>query len=188
MRVGIVKEVGKYPWSSHRDYIEKVEGESIGVVDTEQILRMFSEEKGKARRAYRVYMGEEEAIRREEVYATVDQRVLGDEQFVEKVKERTGRGELWGRKKHEYTLAEIEGAVEKVYGTSLRRLREKGKNEVIQTGRRVLSLVGREYGYKGREIAEYLRRDPSVVTRYLREGKRFETDIKKVHENLKQKQ
>jgi hypothetical protein len=38
---------------------------------------------------------------------------------------------------------------------------------------------------KGREIAEYLRRDPAVITRYLREGKRFEADIQKVHENLK---
>jgi REP element-mobilizing transposase RayT len=185
VRVGIVKEVGKYPWSSYRGYIEKGEGERIGVVDIEQVLEMFSENKGRARRAYRAYMGEEEGIRREEVYTTVDQRVLGDEGFVEKVKERTGRGEFWGRRRHEYTLAEIEGAVERVYGTSLKQLREKGKDGVTQTGRRVLSLLGSEYGYKGREIAEYLRKDPSVVTRYLKEAKRFETDIKKVHENLK---
>jgi len=189
VRVGIVKEVGKYPWSSHREYIEKAEGERKGVVDTEQVLGMFLENKWRAMRAYRVYMGEKAVIRREEVYATVDQRVLGDERFVERVKERTGRRELRGRKRHEYTLMEIERAVERIYGTSLRQLREKGKGEMTQTGRRVLSLVGKEYGYKGREIAEYLRKDPSVVTRYLREAKRFETDLKKVHENLeKQKQ
>jgi hypothetical protein len=185
MRVGKVKEVGKYPWSSHRDYLEKVGEERIGLVDTEQVLGMFSEEKGRARRAYRVYMGEKEAIRREEVYATVDQRVLGDEQFVERVKERAGRRGLWGRRRHEFTLAEIAGAVERVYGRRLRQSREKGKGEVIQRGRRVMSLVGREYGYKGREIAEYLRKDPSVVTRYLREGKRFESGMRKVHESLK---
>lgn len=46
MRVGIVKEVDKYPWSSHRVYIEKAEGERLGVVDTEQVLGMFSENKG----------------------------------------------------------------------------------------------------------------------------------------------
>jgi hypothetical protein len=80
---------------------------------------------------------------------------------------------------------EIEGAVERIYGTSLRQLREKEKGKVIQNERRVLSLVGKEYGYKGREMAEYLRKDPSVVTRYLREAKRFESDIKKAHENLK---
>jgi REP element-mobilizing transposase RayT len=185
MRVGIVKEVDKYPWSSHRVYIERGEGERMGIVDTEQVLGMFSENKGRARRAYRLYMGEREAIRREEVYATVDQRVLGNERFVEEVMEKTGREELRGKRRHEYTLVEIAGAVEGVYGTSLRQLREKGRGEVIQFGRRVMSLVGKEYGYKGREIAEYLRRDPAVITRYLREGKKFETDIEKVHENLK---
>jgi hypothetical protein len=185
VRAGIVKDVGKYPWSSHREYIEEAGGERVEVVDTEQVLGMFSEQKGRGRRAYRVYMGEEEVIRKEKVYATVDQRVLGDERFVEKVKEKTGRGKLRGRRRHEYTLLEIEGAVERVYGTSLRQLREKGKGEGIQTGRKVLSLVGREYGYRGREIAEYLRKDPSVVTRYLREAKRFESDIERVHENLK---
>ena len=185
MRVGVVKEVEKYPWSSHRVYIERAEGESIGVVDTDQVLRMFSDNKGRARRAYRLYMREREGIRREEVYATVDQRVLGGERFVGEVMEKTGRKELQGRRRHEYTLVEIAGAVERVYGLSLRQLREKGKGEVIQSGRRVLSLVGKEYGYKGREIAEYLRKDPAVITRYLREGKRFEADIERVHENLK---
>ena len=154
------------------------------VVDTEQVLRMFSRDKGRASRAYQVYMGEKAAMRREEVYATVDQRVLGDERFIEKVKEATGRGELKGRRRHEYTLTEIGGAVERVYGTSLKELRERGREKVTQTGRRVLSLVGREYGYKGGEIAEYLRRDPSVITRYLRETKRIEIDVKNVHENL----
>jgi putative transposase len=94
MRVGVVKEVEKYPWSSHRVYIERAEGESIGVVDTDQVLRMFSDNKGRARRAYRLYMREREGIRREEVYATVDQRVLGGERFVGEVMEKTGRKEL----------------------------------------------------------------------------------------------
>jgi len=40
---------------------------------------------------------------------TKDQRVLGDERFVEKVKERGGRRELGGRRRHEYTLMEIGG-------------------------------------------------------------------------------
>ena len=130
-------------------------------------------------------MGEREGIGRDEVYVTVEQRVLGDERFVEDVMEKTGRKELRGRRRHKYTLVEIAGGVERVYGTSLRQLREKGRDEVIQFGRRVMSLVGKEYGYKGREIAECLRRDPSVITRYLREGKRLESEVEKVHEALK---
>jgi len=36
-----------------------------------------------------------------------------------------------------------------------------------------------------KEIAEYLRRDPAVITRYSKEGKRLESEIEKVHEALK---
>lgn len=36
-----------------------------------------------------------------------------------------------------------------------------------------------------KEIAEYLRRDPAVITRYLKEGKRLESEIEKVHEGLR---
>jgi hypothetical protein len=31
-----------------------------------------------------------------------------------------------------------------------------------------------------KEIAEYLRRDPAVITRYSKEGKRLESEIEKV--------
>ncbi|MFB3886935.1 MAG: transposase [Thermodesulfobacteriota bacterium] len=185
MRAGIVQEVDKYSWSSHRVYIGRAEWQGGGIVDTEEVLRMFSENKGRARRAYRFYMGESKGIRREEVYATVDQRVLGDERFVKKVVEKAGREELRGRRRHEYTLVEIGGAVETVCGLNLRELREKGRGEEIQRGRRVLSLVGKEYGYRGREMAEYLRRDPSVITRYLRDRKRYKTEVGEVHKNLK---
>lgn len=35
-------------------------------------------------------------------------------------------------------------------------------------GRKLFSLAGREYGYKGKEIAEFLGKDPAAVTGYLR--------------------
>ncbi len=35
-------------------------------------------------------------------------------------------------------------------------------------GRRLLSLTGREYGYKGKAIAAFLEKDPASVTGYLR--------------------
>ena len=130
-------------------------------------------------------MGEREGIKREDVYSTVSQRVLGGEEFVKEVLTKTGRAEVWGKKRHEYTLLEIEGAVERICGVTLRQLREKSKEVGIVSGRKVMSLVAREYGYKGREIAEYLRRDPAVVTRYLKERERLEDEVEKVHEVLR---
>jgi hypothetical protein len=41
----------------------------------------------------------------------------------------------------------------------------------------LFSLSGREYGDKGREIAEYLGKDPAAVTGYLRREKDFEAEL-----------
>jgi REP element-mobilizing transposase RayT len=183
IRAGVVKSLEEYPWSSHRCYVRNVK--SQGIVDTEQVLRFFSENKGRARRLYQDYMGEGERIKREDVYSTVSQRILGDEEFVKEVLMRTGRSEDLGKRKHEYTLMEIGRAVEGVCGITLRHLREKSKDEGIVFGRRLVCLVAREYGYRGREIAEYLRRDPAVITRYSREMKKFEGEVEKVHVALK---
>lgn len=37
-------------------------------------------------------------------------------------------------------------------------------------GRRLFSLAAKEYGYKGKEIAAFLAKDPASVTGYLRRG------------------
>ena len=74
----------------------------------------------------------------------------------------------------------------KVCGASLGQPREKGREEGLQSGRKVMSLVAKEYGYKGQEIAEYLRRDPAVITRYLWEGKKFEIELERVHKRLRE--
>ena len=47
-----------------------------------------------------------------------------------------------------------------------------------------MSVVAKEYGYKGHEIAEHLWRDPSVITRYLKEGERFKGEVESVHTML----
>lgn len=62
------------------------------IADKDQVLRMFSEDKGRAMRLYRAYMRERGGAQREDIYATVDQRVLGDERFVEKVMAKQGEG------------------------------------------------------------------------------------------------
>jgi putative transposase len=117
VRAGVAKTLDAYPWSSHESYVW--ETKAGGMVDTELVLKMFSEDLKKARRPYREYMGQKEVLRREEVYATVDQRILGDEGFVEKVIAKTGRRDVRGRRKHAHRLSEIGKTVEEVYKISL---------------------------------------------------------------------
>jgi putative transposase len=184
VRAGSVKSPGAYPWSSHGSYVGRAKDR--GIVESELVLRMFSEDRRKARRAYREYMEEKGILRREEVYATVDQRIVGDEEFVEEVKARTGRSDVPGRRRHLYSLPEIAKAVEETYAVSLEQLRDKGRGEGLGRARRVMSLVAKEYGYKGQEVAAYLWRDPSVITRYLKEGNRLGSEVEKVCAKLRE--
>ena len=91
-----------------------------------------------------------------------------------------------GGRKHGYRLPEIARATEEVCGISLGQLREKGRGEGSGRGRRVMSVVAKEYGYKGQEIAGYLWRDPSVITRYLKEGSKLASEVENVHAILPQ--
>ncbi len=185
VRAGRTRRPEAYLWSSHRFYIG--ESRDRGIVDTEHVLKIFSsEDNRRARQAYQEYMEDKAVLRRQEVYATVDQRIIGDEQFVETVKSKTGRSDVQGRRKHAYSLPEIAKAVEEVYGTTLVQLRGKGGEEQLSRGRRLLSLVAKEYGYKGQEVAEFLWRDPSVITRYLKEGSLLRSEIEKVHAKLQE--
>ncbi len=184
IRVGVAKALEAYPWSSHGAYVGHTR--TKGIVDTGFVLRVFSEDTRKARSAYLEYMSENVRLTQEEVYATVDQRILGDEGFVDEVKERTGGQEIRGRRKHGYKLLEIARATEETFGISLEQLKTKGRGENLGLGRRVMSIVAKEYGYKGQEIAGYLRRDPSVITRYLQDKNRLANEVKRLHAILGQ--
>jgi REP element-mobilizing transposase RayT len=183
VRAGEAKSPEAYPWSSHGCYIGQARHR--GIVDNEAVLKIFAEDQRKAGRAYQEYMEEKEMLRREEVYATVDQRIVGDEEFVEEVKTRTGKRDVRGRRKHAYQLPEIAKAVEETCGITLGQVREKGKGEELGRGRRLISLVANEYGYTGQEVAGYLWRDPSVITRYLKGGNRLSSEVEKVHAKLR---
>ena len=183
VRAKVVKSPDSYRWSGHHCYVRKADREDV--VETDQVLRMFSEEKSTARKLYMSYMDDGVAVKKEDIYSTVDQRVLGDEVFIEKVGERYD-GELKKeRRKREYTLAEIAKRIEVCCGVALENLRGRGKAEGISSGRKLFSLVAKEYGYKGKEIAKFIRRDPAVVSIAIKDRKNFEREIEDVMRLLK---
>ncbi|MBI5639950.1 MAG: transposase [Nitrospirae bacterium] len=184
VRAKIVKDPAEYHWSGHRSYAGKKDKQ--GLIDTDQVLRMFSEDKAAARRRYKEFMGDTVSVKKEDIYSTVDQRILGDESFVDRVQEHYDAEKIEGKRTKEYTLKEIASVVEGVLEVSLEEMRGKGKDRQISKGRQLLSVVAREYGYKCKEIAEYMRKDNSVVTRYLSEKENLKGAIGKVMEKLKE--
>jgi hypothetical protein len=185
VRAKMVKSPDEYQWSSHHSYIKKADG--VDIIDTDQVLRMFSEDKQRARKLYRAFMSDGSIVRKENIYNTIGQRILGSEEFLERVMERYD-GELKKEKRErEYTLYEIAKGVEKIYGVRLKQIREKSKSEMITLGRRLLSLVATEYGYKGKEIGLYIRKDPAIVTRDLKEKIQLEREMEKVLQVIRDK-
>jgi hypothetical protein len=141
---------------------------------------MFSEDMPSARREYRIYMGEGSVVSKENIYRVIDQRVLGDEGFVAKVMPERKDSISPKRRPREYTLSELADGIEKVYGVKLKEMREDGKGDKISLGRKLFSLVGSEYGYKGKEMAEYIRKDPAMITRYLKDRKNSEAEVERL--------
>lgn len=56
VRARIAETLADYPWSSHYSYIGK--SNPLGVVDTDQVLHMFSEKKSRARKQYQAFIEE----------------------------------------------------------------------------------------------------------------------------------
>ena len=177
VRAKIVKFPDKYQWSSQHSYIKKTDG--INIIDTDQVLRMFSEDKQSARKLYSAYMSDSQIVKKEDVYNTIGQRILGSEEFLERVMERHDRELKKEKREREYTLYEIAKGVEKIYGITLKQIRERSKSETIILGRRLLNLLAKEYGYKGKEIGQYIRKDPAIVTRDLKEKVQLEKKNRK---------
>ncbi|HEC98726.1 MAG TPA: hypothetical protein ENI58_11370 [Nitrospirae bacterium] len=185
VRARIAKTPAEYKWSSHHGYAKKTSKEDI--IDTDQVLRIFSEDKTEARKLYRAFMGDAIAVKKDDIYSTIDQRVLGGELFVEKVMQKCDGDLRQTRREKEYALRAIARGIEKLFGVTLKQIQQKGKDRDVSLGRKVLTLVAKEYGYKGKEIAEFTRKDPAIVTRHLKEKKNLEGEIKKVIETLREK-
>jgi chromosomal replication initiation ATPase DnaA len=132
-----------------------------------------------------MFMNDGATVKKEDVYATIDQRLLGDERFVKKVVEKHD-GEIKNeRRKKEYTLPRLAREIERQCGVSLEDLRSWRRIINILTARRLFSILAKEYGYTGREIAAYLRKDPVAVTVYLRSSRAVRKEVEIVTAALK---
>ena len=85
IRAGIVKSPEEYRWSSHPIYLRK---RKDNLVNTSFVLRYFSLSPSKAIRRFRQFVNNNEGTfegKRDDLYKLVDQRILGDQDFVKEV-------------------------------------------------------------------------------------------------------
>lgn len=177
LRAKVVDRLDAYAWSSHQAYTGK--SNPLSVVDTDQVLRMFSENKSRARMKYREFMKENEGFERREVYTTIDQRLKGDDEFVERVLKQHDTAPVnW--KLHRPALEAISQIIEKRYEVSTAELRSSSKIRTLNLARRVFSIVAAQAGYRAVEIGRYLEKEPTIVTFSLRGKDSVEGDVKAV--------
>ncbi len=182
-RAGIVQNLKSYEWSSHHEYARKTDDK--GIIDTDQVLRMFSESKPKARKFYMRFIGDGVSVKKEDVYSSIDHRVIGNEEFVERIMNNYDRELLKVKEKKKYKLTAISKVVKRIYGVSLEQIRSDSRAEPISTVRRVISHIAKDQGYKGKEIAEYIGKDPAAISQYLKEKDKLIEEKKEVYQKIR---
>lgn len=175
VRARIAQNPDDYPWSSHKAYVDSAaKGE---LVDADHVLKMFSEVDGSARRLYRSFMGEDITISKKDVYCTVDQRMLGNDVFVDETVAKHKLVIEQRRRKQAYSLEEIAKAIERHDGITLEDMRSRSRTGDIAKCRRLFSIAASEYGYKGKDIGEFLGKDPAMISLHIGSKETLKEDV-----------
>jgi len=164
IRAGLVKEASAYKWSSHRIYLGVEESK---LIDTDFVLSQFASGRKRAIKLYEQFVlewiGEG---KREEYYRTVDQRFLGEEDFINGVKGVIGEESLM----EEITLrdksfGDILQKVSELTGVGEGELRGRTRSRRLTEVRSIfVKLCLMRTSYKRKEIARYLGRVPRIIT------------------------
>jgi putative transposase len=157
VRAGLAEDAGAYAWSSHGAYLQVTKTS----VDTDKVLRLFSERPSIARRKYAEFMTDE---RDESVspYKAYEQQIVGDDRFIEEIGKRVKRIEKRAKK---VPIKDLVIAVERETGVSLPEMVSRKRSEAFRTARGILVSLAREVGYNMMELQGTLKRDISVLSR-----------------------
>jgi hypothetical protein len=160
VRAKFVRNPIEYKWSSYHYYIGKYKG----IIDTEKILRLFSESPTQAKKLFKNFVergtGRE---KNESLYAAVRQQIIGDDQFIEKI-ERVVDSQLISLKKPPFK--KILSKVSDALGVTSEQILSRSRNKKTVFARHVLTAICREAGYSLIELNPFFKRDISVLSRW----------------------
>jgi putative transposase len=156
VEAGVVSEMDRYRWSSHRGYLSKRERPVW--LNTRSVLARFG-----GVREYREFMHSEIEKEVVDFYKGPYRRsILGDKGFVEWVKERLGDRARVEEEKPEsrrvfgFGVEQIARVTAKVYGKPLEELRRKRRGEENEARSMAMYLCRTLGGHKHSEIGKVL--------------------------------
>lgn len=179
VRSKIVTDPVDYPWSSHRDYLNRGAVKGVAMVQSEWILRQFAPKPARARGQYEEFVLDGiGAGHRKDFYDVKEQRFLGDDQFMEKI----NRGlDFDSPPKIRVDLSSIEAAVSRRYRYPAELLHSRTKEHRGAFARAVVAYLGQELGtVRLNEVAAQYGRDQvtlSLGVKRLRERLAKESDL-----------
>ena len=193
---GVVSDMDRYRWSSHRGYVSK--NERPAWLNTRSVLSRF-----RGVREYREYMHSEMEKEVVDFYQGPYRRsILGDKSFVEWIKERLGDGARVEEEKPESRIVfglgveEIARATARVYRKRLEELRRSRRGEENEARSMAMYMCRTLGGHKHSEIGRVLglEKTSSVSSACLRMKARAEAERKiarrarRIEEGLKKSQ
>jgi hypothetical protein len=154
-----------------------------GIVDTDKVLRLFSERPVIARRKYAEFMTEGECDKSFSPYAAYEQQIVGGERFIEEVEKRVERLE---RRAKKMPIRDLILAVEKETSVGFSEMVSRKRGERLRMARGILILLAKEIGYNMMELQVILKRDISVLSRLASIGGTTagEKTLRRVRERL----
>lgn len=154
----------RYPWSSHRAYL----GARTPVrVEAAKGLGQFHRQVGPARQAYQRFMREGLPTGHQaRYYETVDQRFLGNEQFLDAITRQTTTHHEVAVTPPRVPFPQLLAAVAQATGVAADRLVRVGRQRDLVASRAFLVYAARAWsGVTVKDLGRRLHRDPSMISR-----------------------
>lgn len=153
-----------YPWSSHGAYLGRT---GPVEVQTASVLASFHRQVGQARQAYRRFLMDGLAQGHQaRFYDTVDQRVLGDERFLDSLARRTTPKLAVASETHRVAFAPLLNAIAQVHSVKPQALLKPGRQRALVPARAMLVFLARAWTrLTTTELGRRLQRDPSMISR-----------------------
>lgn len=154
VRAGLSKDPKAYPYTGHQAYLQ---GKSSDIIDPRKILTMLGGPAG-----YRSFIrdGMKEG-HQEQYYDLQDQRFLGTEGFGEKLQETEEPPKPRRRKPIQ---AMIKSLAQKLAVSEAQLCSADRSWKLSQSRTKIAYVLVRRQGYGLKEVANYLKRDPSTMS------------------------
>jgi putative transposase len=168
VRSELAKDPAQYPWTSHSIYLGK---DSNGLVEEDFILSQFGKDGWHTIKNYEDFVldGLNQG-HREEFYEVRDQRILGRDEFVERI----GSNKRERPALYDIPKEDIAEAIGRELGISHELMYSLTRDRQGALGRSFAAYLGRKLcGYSIVDMARHFERDPVVISQQVEKAERL---------------